>query len=135
MARKNGAVTVARMDCMSPDCGERVAVFQNALGYLYTRCPECACDQRKGAGHQAYIWRHMEPVAGVEIVRPPNLPDGYGEPGQPPQSAPPVPAEPIGTVPTVQSEKRGGGLVWLALGLLGVGVATVASAAGAGSQV
>lgn len=140
MPRKQNAKVLARMDCPSPDCGQRVAVLQNVNGYLYTRCPVCLADQRRGPGVQAHIWRHMEPVEGSEIVRPPNLPDYCGDVGQPWKDR----AEPIGTtaeaVPKVQDETSeeqapetvptgtGGGL-WVLVGLVGLGVAAVAGAA------
>lgn len=148
MPRKTNAKVLARMDCPSPGCGERVAVMQASNGYLYTRCPECLADQRRGAGVQAHIWQHMEPVEGATIIRPPNLPAECGEIGQP-MAARTVPEEQEKTVvPEVQenaSEKpgpgqnqgsvgtepevQGTGGLWALVAFVGIGVAAIAATA------
>jgi len=155
MPRKTDAKVLARMACPSPGCDETVAVLQTTNGYLYTRCPVCLADQRRGPGVQAHTWLNMEPLPGAEIVRPPNLPDYCGDIGQRKDRAEPIgeqetvetvgteepapkapePAETLGTdgTETVGTDNKkaapasGGGL-WILAGIIGATVAAVASA-------
>lgn len=98
MPRKNGATAVARMECLTPGCGRRVAVFQNVRGYLYTRCDSCGADQRNGPAHQVRVWQHAEPIEGAEIRRPPNVEESAGPIGAALTGAVPAPV-PVGVVP------------------------------------
>lgn len=155
MPRKPNAKVLARMDCPSPGCEETVAVLQTTTGYLYTRCPVCLADQRRGPGVQAHTWLHMEPLPGAEIVRPPNLPDYCGDIGERKDRAEPIgkpetletlgteglapkapePAETLGAQGTdtlgTDSKKTapaGGGGLWILAGIVGATIAAVASA-------
>lgn len=104
MPRKPSATAVARMDCLTPGCGRRAAVFQNVRGYLYTRCDSCGADQRNGPAHQVRVWQHAEPIKGAEIRRPPNVEESAGPIGAALTGAVPAPV-PVGVVPAPVPEK------------------------------
>lgn len=164
MPRKQGAVTVARMTCLTPGCGQRVAVYQNTRGYLYTRCGGCGCDQRNGQAHQVRVWQHLEPVAGAVIERPPNVPESAGpiggaltgaapavtvvepvgaEPEKPVQEPVHEPAQPVErkrAVPAAApigakpAQKKGGTGLLWLLAALAAGVGMVVAGAAGGAQ-
>jgi len=78
MATQNRPV-IGYIKCSEPKCGERTTVHQSARGkgrYLYTRCPECGCDQRTGKAFQTRLYYGMERIVDdVEIKRPSNVPE------------------------------------------------------------
>lgn len=73
MPRKADAQVLGRCDC--PECGDRMAVLQNAKNYLYSRCPKCGCDQRNGKPVQTYLWYKTAWIDGEPDVKPRNVPD------------------------------------------------------------
>jgi hypothetical protein len=82
MTKKKDARPIARMDCLTPECGgQRAAVYQNTRHYLYTRCPGCKCNQDNSAERQVAVWQRMEPLPGAVIHRPRNVPASAGAPG------------------------------------------------------
>jgi hypothetical protein len=145
MPAKKDAVELGRMKCYRPECDQTVSVYQNTADYLYTRCPECKADQRRGVKAQVYFWQHMEPLPGAVIVRPPNVPESAGDigcalRGDPPaaiverkkpdssQGAEPEVAVPEVTQPDQKSEKPKRGGLWALALIIGLGTAGAAAA-------
>lgn len=73
MAKKDNPVLGA---VVCDGCGGEATVHQSSRGkgrFLYTRCPECGCDQRNGKAIQTRLWTKTEWRADANPNRPPNV--------------------------------------------------------------
>lgn len=71
MPAKKNAQQVGNIEC--PECSANAAVFQNVKSYLYTRCPNCGCDQRNGKQVQERIYWNMRPIPDAPLTAPINV--------------------------------------------------------------
>jgi len=123
MPRANNP-TLGNIRC---ECGLMADVCQAKRGkgrFLYTRCADCGTDQRTGKVQQTRLYYASKWREGVEVVRPPNVPEQQPEEPAPVQVIEPK-AEPEPQPkkePDAEPKKNGNKGGW---GLLVAGLAAV----------
>lgn len=126
---------IGTVKCFTPGCDEQATVHcverGARAGYLYSRCPECKCNQSTGALFQKYLRQHTEfrpeyqgaawPVTSIHETEPGQT--DLAEPDAQPVAEPETDQD--GETGEPQAERGAGGAIAAGLGLI-VGIGLIA---------